>query len=118
MGASQADQSDELGVAAFCLMAVLAICGRLAWVGVVTTEDGIQVKNFFSNFFLEWSDIEKFEVGWWWFAEVCVIRTVDGERKLATAIYEGGLRPNGSAKETAMALNLELQAALGRASRY
>ena len=105
----QTDEGDKIFVATLCLVGILALCGRLAWVGVAVMEDGIKVRNFFGSFSLKWSEIDRFEVGWWWLADVCVIHMVDGEQRRATAIYEGGLVPNGSAKEMVSSLNMELQ---------
>jgi hypothetical protein len=82
---------------------------RAGFSSLTTTGDGIRVSNTFSSFALQWSDVERFEIGRWKLLPyVCLIRLKDGRTLHATGIQESTRLGDGSAEDMVESLNAEL----------
>jgi hypothetical protein len=91
------------------LIAILAICGRMANARLMVTDAGVRISNIFSSTELRWEEIERFEIGRWQiFPYVCLIRRRTGEVKHAFAIQERTNFPDGSGERMAEQMNGEL----------
>lgn len=87
-------------------LAVVGVCGllvafllRYGQAKVISTVDGIEIRNPFTHYSLRWAEIERFDLGRWKLSPgVCLVRLRDGETKPALGVIEnssgfgGGLR--------------------------
>jgi hypothetical protein len=67
-----------------------AVVWRAAVTAIITSPDGIHVRNVLSNADFKWSEIERFEIdaAKGWFPQICRIYTADGRVKRAFGIQE------------------------------
>jgi hypothetical protein len=67
-----------------------AVVWRAAVTAIITSSDGIHVRNVLSNADFKWSEIERFEIDAdkGWFPQMCRIYIADGRVKRAFGIQE------------------------------
>ena len=97
-------------------IAAVGLCGpavvlflRYGQAKVISTVDGVEVRNPFTRYSLSWADIEDFYLGRWRFnPSVCLIRLRDGNTKPAFGVFANGSGLGGGRKLVAE-LNEELR---------
>jgi hypothetical protein len=93
VGAGVARNIDRTGLAIFgigLILLVTAVLWRAAVTAIITSPDGIRVRNVLSNADFKWTEIERFEIdaAKGWFPQICRVYTEDGRVKRAFGIQE------------------------------
>lgn len=106
----ESDRPAEIIIASIFLAFFVPTSIRFARARIVTSDDAVFVANVFANRLLNWSDIERFEMGRWTiFPYVCLIRLRNGEVVHAFGIQERTNFPDESGEKMAEEMNAELR---------
>ncbi|MBS1879290.1 MAG: PH domain-containing protein [Actinobacteria bacterium] len=105
---SASSLAGKVGAVALCAPMV-AVALRYGQARLISTVDGVEVRNPFSRYSLRWTEIERFELGRWRISPgVCLVRLRDGETKPALGVFENSSGFGGGV-ELVAELNEELR---------